>query len=87
MGAKLIKKDSEFAEVLSIIRAGRAKAYKAVNVALIDTYWAVGEYLSRKVAEAAWGIRALIDTLSCNSEWVALEKIIAKVAATNATIP
>ena len=55
MGAKLIKKDSEFAEVLSIIRAGRAKAYEAVNVALIDTYWAVGEHLSRKVAEAAWG--------------------------------
>jgi hypothetical protein len=49
MNAKMTKKDSEFSEVLSIIRAGRAKEYKAVNVALIDNCWAVGEYLSRKV--------------------------------------
>lgn len=55
MSAKLIKNYSEFSEVLSIIRTGRTKADKAVNVALIDTYWAVGEHLSRKVAEAAWG--------------------------------
>jgi len=66
MSVKLIKKDSEFSEVLGIIRAGRAKAYKAVNVALIDTYWAVGAYLSRKVAEAGWGkgvVKELADWL------------------------
>jgi predicted nuclease of restriction endonuclease-like (RecB) superfamily len=66
MNAKLVKKDSEFSEVLCIIREGRAKAYKAVNVALIDTYWAVGEYLSRKVAEAGWGkgvVKELADWL------------------------
>jgi predicted nuclease of restriction endonuclease-like (RecB) superfamily len=55
MSTKLVKKDSEFAEVLGIIRAGRAKAYKAVNVALIDTYWAVGAHLSSRVAEGGWG--------------------------------
>jgi hypothetical protein len=38
-----------------MIRAGRAKAYRAVNVALIDTYWAVGEPLSRKVTKNGWG--------------------------------
>ena len=54
MSTKLVKKDSEFAEVLGIIRAGRAKAYKAVNVALIDTYWAVGAHLSSRVAEGSW---------------------------------
>jgi hypothetical protein len=48
MSTKLVKKDSEFSEVLGIIRAGRAKAYQAVNVALIDTYWAVGAYLSSR---------------------------------------
>ena len=42
MSTKLVKKDSEFSEVLCIIREGRAKAYKAVNVALIETYWVVG---------------------------------------------
>jgi predicted nuclease of restriction endonuclease-like (RecB) superfamily len=65
MSTKLIKKDSEFSEVLSIIRAGRAKAYKAVNVALIDTYWAVGEHLSRKVADADWG-KGVVRELSSN---------------------
>jgi hypothetical protein len=34
MSTRLVKKDSEFAGVLGMIRAGRAKAYKAVNVAL-----------------------------------------------------
>lgn len=66
MRAKVIKKDSEFSEVLGIIRAGRAKAYKAVNVALIDTYWAVGEHLARKVAEAGWG-KSVVKELS---EWL-----------------
>jgi predicted nuclease of restriction endonuclease-like (RecB) superfamily len=66
MSRKLIKKDSEFSEVLGIIRAGRAKAYKAVNVALIDTYWAVGKHLSSKVAEAGWG-KSVVKELS---EWL-----------------
>jgi len=66
MSTKLVKKDSEFAEVLRIIRAGRAKAYKAVNVALIDTYWAVCAHLSSRVAEGGWGkgvVRELSDWL------------------------
>jgi predicted nuclease of restriction endonuclease-like (RecB) superfamily len=66
MSTKLVKKDSEFAEVLGIIRAGRAKAYKAVNVALIETYWAVGAHLSSRVAEGGWGkgvVRELSDWL------------------------
>ena len=66
MNTKLVKKDSEFAEVLGIIRAGRAKAYKAVNVALIDTYLAVGAHLSSRVAEGGWGkgvVRELSDWL------------------------
>ncbi|MGA9669547.1 MAG: PDDEXK nuclease domain-containing protein [Terracidiphilus sp.] len=66
MGGKLIDKNTEFSEVLGIIRAGRTKAYKAVNVALIDTYWAVGAYLSQKVADSGWGkgiVKELADWL------------------------
>ena len=55
MSEKLALKRSEFSEILGIIHAGRARAYKAVNVSLIDTYWAVGEYLSHKVADSGWG--------------------------------
>ena len=43
--------------------------------------------LKHWLTELSSRICASIDTLSCNSEWVALEKIIAKVTATNATIP
>jgi predicted nuclease of restriction endonuclease-like (RecB) superfamily len=66
MSTKLVKKDSEFAEVLGIIQAGRAKAYKVVNVALIDTYWAVGAHLSSKVARGGWG-KGVVRELS---EWL-----------------
>ena len=66
MSTKLAKRDSEFSEVLGIIRAGWARAYEVVNVALIETYWAVGAHLSRKVAEASWGkgiVKELADWL------------------------
>ena len=53
MNLKPVKHSVEFAEILRIIHSGRAKAFEAVNVALIDTYSAVGEYLSVKVEEAA----------------------------------
>ncbi len=43
MSLKLVKHAAEFAEILRIIHAGRARAFEAVNVALIDTYWAVSE--------------------------------------------
>ena len=55
MSMKPVKRTAEFAEILRIIHAGRARAFEAVNVALIDTYWAVGAHLSRKVSEAGWG--------------------------------
>jgi predicted nuclease of restriction endonuclease-like (RecB) superfamily len=53
--SELRQNNPDFSEVLRIIHTGRAPAFQAVNTTLIDTYWAVGEYLSRKVAEAGWG--------------------------------
>ncbi len=55
MSKQLATRSAEFLEILKIIHAGRARAYQSVNVALIDTYWAVGEHLSRKVSDAGWG--------------------------------
>jgi predicted nuclease of restriction endonuclease-like (RecB) superfamily len=67
MSLKRIKHPAEFAEILRIIHTGRAKAFEAVNVSLIDTYWAVGEYLSSKVDDAGWGkgtVQELADWLA-----------------------
>ena len=55
MSLKPVQRSAEFKEILGIIQAGRTKAFEAVNVALIETYWSIGELLSRKVTEADWG--------------------------------
>jgi len=46
---------AHFTEIISIIEKVKAKVYKAVNNGLIDMYWDVGAYISRKVAENDWG--------------------------------
>ncbi|HEY4593128.1 MAG TPA: PDDEXK nuclease domain-containing protein, partial [Thermoanaerobaculia bacterium] len=38
-----------------MIQASRSRALAAVNTALIDLYWRIGEYISRKLETAAWG--------------------------------
>jgi len=47
--------EEAFAEVVEMIQAARGRALAAVNTALIDLYWRVGEYISRKLETAAWG--------------------------------
>ena len=47
--------DPAFEEVLNLIRASREQAFQAVNTALVDLYWQVGAYISRKLATAEWG--------------------------------
>jgi predicted nuclease of restriction endonuclease-like (RecB) superfamily len=47
--------EEHFAEVVEMIQASRSRALAAVNTALIDLYWRVGEYISRKLESAAWG--------------------------------
>ena len=51
----LVPASDDFASIIKLIEASRAKAYAAVNTALIDLYWHVGETLSRKIAAAEWG--------------------------------
>ena len=44
-----------FAEIVALIATSQQKAYRAVNTALIDLYWQVGEHISRKIEAAEWG--------------------------------
>ncbi|MGJ8652597.1 MAG: PDDEXK nuclease domain-containing protein [Opitutaceae bacterium] len=44
-----------FSEVLSLIQTAKRRAYQAVNTELVNLYWQVGEYISRKVESAEWG--------------------------------
>ncbi len=44
-----------FREIIGLIAAARHRAFQAVNTELIDLYWRVGQYISRKLDSAAWG--------------------------------
>lgn len=46
---------TSFEEVIALIQQARQRAFQAVNTELIDLYWRIGEYISRKLASAAWG--------------------------------
>ena len=46
----------EFQPILGFIRQSRHDPLKAVNTALIDLHWHIGEYLSRKIASDGWGM-------------------------------
>lgn len=45
----------DFSEISRLIDAARQRAYQAVNTTLIELYWQVGAYLSRKIAAVEWG--------------------------------
>lgn len=52
---------NQFADVAQLIRQARSKAIKAVNTRLIDLYWNIGEYISRRVDSAEWGQSVVSD--------------------------
>ena len=45
----------DFSEISRLIDSARQRAYQAVNTTLIELYWQVGAYLSRKITAAEWG--------------------------------
>src|SRR5215217_1628603 len=47
--------NADFDRILTLIESARQRAYSAVNTTLIDLYWAIGEYISRKITRDGWG--------------------------------
>lgn len=45
----------DFAEITQLIATAKQRAVQAVNTALIELYWQVGQTISRKIAQAEWG--------------------------------
>ncbi len=56
---------AEFDEVLRLIDAARVRAVAAVNTTLIELYWNIGEFISRKIESAAWG-EGVVDQLAAH---------------------
>ena len=55
--------EASFGEVVDLIQQARQRALQAVNTELIDLYWQVGEYISRKLETATWG-EGVVDQLA-----------------------
>lgn len=48
-------REATFREVVGMIQAARGRALQAVNTELVELYWQVGGFVSRKIETAAWG--------------------------------
>ncbi|MBI3510203.1 MAG: DUF1016 family protein [Bacteroidetes bacterium] len=53
----------QFNEILELAQQARQSAYKNVNAELINLFWQVGEYISRKVENEEWGMN-IVDNLA-----------------------
>lgn len=55
--------DTSFREITQLIESAKQRAYQAVNTELVNLYWQVGEYISRKIEAAEWG-EGVVDELA-----------------------
>jgi predicted nuclease of restriction endonuclease-like (RecB) superfamily len=53
--------DTRFAEIIALIEAARARGYQAVNTVLVEHYWELGGYISKKIAAAEWGDGVVVE--------------------------
>ncbi len=52
---------SDFLAVVDLIRDARSAALRVVNTHLIDLYWNIGEYISRRIENENWGDGTVIN--------------------------
>lgn len=60
---KQITKTNNFSDIVSLINQSRLRAYQAVNRELIELYWKIGEYISKKTLEEGWG-KSMVQNLA-----------------------
>lgn len=59
------RRDDGFDVIVQLIDLARQRAFQAVNTALIDLYWKIGEHISAKIQAAEWG-DAVVDRLAAH---------------------
>jgi predicted nuclease of restriction endonuclease-like (RecB) superfamily len=47
--------DNRFTDIIQLIKQSRTNAIRAVNAELINLYWNIGEYISKKIEQSQWG--------------------------------
>lgn len=61
--------DTRFTDIIQLIKRARTNAIKAVNAELINLYWNVGEYISKRVESSQWGqsiVKELAKHIQCS---------------------
>ncbi|MCR9016071.1 PDDEXK nuclease domain-containing protein [Aquiflexum gelatinilyticum] len=47
--------DNRFTDIIKLINQSRTNAIRAVNAELINLYWNIGDYISKKIEQSEWG--------------------------------
>ena len=58
-----MKLERQFVEIHQLIHKAKTRAINAVNTELINLYWEVGKYISKKVSKQEWG-KGIVKNLS-----------------------
>ncbi len=53
--------NTQFDDIILLIKQSRANAIRAVNAELVNMYWNIGEYISKKIENAVWGESVVIE--------------------------
>ena len=53
--------DKGFSEIINLIKRSRSNAIRAINAELIDLYWNIGKYISKKIEMAEWGDSVVLE--------------------------
>ncbi len=53
--------DKGFSEIINLIKQSRLNAIRAVNAELINLYWEIGKYISKKIDRAEWGDAVVVE--------------------------
>jgi predicted nuclease of restriction endonuclease-like (RecB) superfamily len=55
LGYLKLQMDTRFTDIIKIIQQSRSNAIRAVNAELINLYWNIGEYITKKIEQSEWG--------------------------------
>jgi predicted nuclease of restriction endonuclease-like (RecB) superfamily len=47
--------ENRFTDIIQLIKQSRTNAIRAVNAELINLYWNIGEFISKKIEQSEWG--------------------------------
>ncbi len=53
--------NSQFTDIIQLIKKSRSNALRAVNAELINLYWNIGEYISKKIDQTEWGDSVVVE--------------------------